>query len=227
MDASSLVGYDRTPRGPVKPAPREEPPLKLYHAQNTRSVRPRWLLEELGVPYELVHVALWSGEGETDEYLSIHPLGAVPALVDGDLRLHESGAICLYLADKYPEKGFAPPVGSHERALYYQWLLYAVGTLEGPVMDYYASFVQTPEADRVESDITSARIRFEEAAQVIEKHMQGREWLVGSSITAADIMTISIIAWARMMGLLAKFPNLEAYMKRGAARPANKKSRAD
>lgn len=201
--------------------------MKLYHLQNTRSVRPRWLLEELGVPYECVRVELWSGAGETPEYLAVHPLGAVPALEDGDLRLHESGAICAYLADKYPEKGFAPPLGTPERACYYQWLFYAVGTLEGPVMDYYAATVHTPEAERVPADVDGARRRFEEAAEVLERHMQGREWLLGAQFTAADVMTISIIAWARMMGLLAGFPALEAYMKRGAARPANKRARAD
>jgi glutathione S-transferase len=191
----------------------------------TRAVRPRWLLEELGVPYEVCRVDL--SASESPEYLAIHPLGAVPALEDGDLRLMESAAICMYLADKFPEKGLAPAVGTRERALYYQWVLYAMATLEPPTIDYYAARVLTPIDAQVEADVTSAQERFADAAAVLEKHMTGREWLLDSGFSAADVVMVSLLAWSHMMGLLAPYPNLTAYMKRGGARPANKRARAD
>ena len=86
--------------------------LKLYHSPQSRSMRPRWLLEEIGAPYELVRVDLGKQEHKTPQYLQIHPHGPVPALVDGDLTLIESAAICAYLADKFPARAaWRPRVG--------------------------------------------------------------------------------------------------------------------
>jgi len=201
--------------------------MKLYHLQNTRSVRPRWLLLELGVPHEIERVLLWEGAGEAPEYKKIHPMGAVPALVDGDVTIFESAAICLYLADKYPEKGLAPAIGTKDRAYYYQWMMFAMATLEGPIIDYYAATVQTPEESRNPAEAADAMARFRDAADVLEAHLQGRDWLLGAQFTAADVVTVSLVAWARLMGVLTDYPVLEAYMKRGAARPANKAARAD
>ena len=89
--------------------------MKLYYAPHTRASRPRWLLEELGVPYELVRVDVAHQENRQAPYLLINPLGHVPALVDGDMTIIESAAICMYLADKFPEKKMAPAVGSPPR----------------------------------------------------------------------------------------------------------------
>src|ERR1700733_14190179 len=84
-------------------------PMKLYFAPRTRASRPRWLLEELGVPYELVRLDLSTQENRAPEFLAVSPLGQLPALVDGDTTLLEPSAICLYLADRSPEKQLAPP----------------------------------------------------------------------------------------------------------------------
>jgi glutathione S-transferase len=83
--------------------------MKLYFAPRTRAVRPRWLLEELGVPYELVKLDPSKQENKTPAFLALHPFGEIPVLVDGDVTLFESAAICLYLADRFPEKNLAPP----------------------------------------------------------------------------------------------------------------------
>jgi len=92
--------------------------LTLYYSPQSRAIRPRWLLEEIGVPYELKRLNLQAGEQKKPGYLKINPNGTVPALVDGDLALFESAAICQYLADKFPEKRLAPPVGTPERGRY-------------------------------------------------------------------------------------------------------------
>src|SRR5688572_4301937 len=105
----------------------------LYYAKLTRSMRPHWLLEEIGAPYRLVHVDLAAGGHRAAEYLEINPSGTVPALVDGDMSMFESAAICMYLADKYPEGRLAPAVGSPARGPYYQWMLYAAVTVEPPL----------------------------------------------------------------------------------------------
>src|SRR5256885_9492904 len=106
--------------------------MKLYYAPQTRATRPRWMLEEIGVPYELVRLQLSKGEHKQPEYLKIHPHGAVPAYSDGEVTMFESAAICAYLADKFPDKRLAPPLGSPQRGLYYQWLVYARAHKEPP-----------------------------------------------------------------------------------------------
>src|SRR5690242_1811924 len=99
--------------------------LTLYHSGQSRSIRPRWLLEEIGTRYELVRLNLQNGDQKKPEYLKINPNGAVPALVDGEVRLFESAAICQYLADRFPEKRLAPAVGTPARGYCYQWIHYA------------------------------------------------------------------------------------------------------
>ncbi|MGR9073833.1 MAG: glutathione S-transferase family protein, partial [Gammaproteobacteria bacterium] len=101
--------------------------MKLYHCPHTRSVRPLWLLEELGADYEIETVDIFKGEGQKISYKAINPNGSVPTLDDGTI-IYEAGAICLYLADKYPEAGLAPAINSTERAKYYQWMFYVPGT---------------------------------------------------------------------------------------------------
>ena len=123
-------------------------PLKLYFAPRTRATRPRWLLEELGVPYELVELDMSKQEHKQLPYLRIHPLGRVPALADGDQVIFESAAICMYLADKFPEKKLAPAVGTPERGQYYQWMVYAGATLEPEVLTSAADRLVTVRSMR-------------------------------------------------------------------------------
>src|SRR6059058_4457227 len=110
----------------LAPAPR------LYYMPRTRSSRVLWLLEEIGAPYELAEVA--GAQRRSGEHLRRHPLGRVPVLELGDgTTMFESAAICLQLADLNPVAGLIPPTGSSERALVYQWVVFAVAELEGPL----------------------------------------------------------------------------------------------
>src|SRR5580765_1002689 len=118
--------------------------LTLYHSAQSRSVRPRWLLEEAGAPYALVRLSLQAGDHKKPEFLKINPNGAVPALVDGDVALFESAAICQYLADRFPEKRLAPPVGTPARGYYYQWIHFAMCTIEPPLVTIFLHTVMKP-----------------------------------------------------------------------------------
>src|SRR5262244_1201632 len=122
--------------------------MKLYHSAQSRSTRPRWLLEEIGAPYDLVRLDMSKQEQKAPAYLRINPHGTVPALVDGDLALMESAAICAYLADKFPAARMAPAVGTPERGRYYQWMFYAMATLEPPVLQIFVNTVMLPEPQR-------------------------------------------------------------------------------
>ncbi len=193
----------------------------------TRAGRPRWLLEELEVPYELVRVDFAAKQNETSEYAKVHPLGAVPALEDDGVAIFESGAICAYLADKFPEKGLAPAVGTPERGPYYQWMFYAMATLEPPVMEIYRQAVLLAAEERSEKALAAARESFADAAGVVERALAGKEFLLGDRFSAADIMIGSNLVWAKLLGQIDPYPTIQAYLKRLGVRPAGKRARAD
>src|SRR5687768_7126593 len=107
--------------------------MRLYHTPNTRSTRTLWLLEEIGAPYDLTTMAPDERRGE--EHRTRHPLGRVPVIEDDEGFVFESVAIALHLADLHPEAGLVPAPGTHERALVYQWLFFAVNEIEAPSSD--------------------------------------------------------------------------------------------
>ncbi len=194
--------------------------MKLYYAPQTRAGRPRWLLEEIGAPYEMVTLDMQKGEHKKPEHMKIHPHGAVPALVDGDLALFESAAICMYLADKFPDKRLAPAIGTPARGLYYQWMLYSMATLEPPVLAVFLNTVMLPEAERSPAVVEKARATFADVARVLSNALTGRTFMLGDQFSAADVMIGSTLAWAGFMGLLSDQPVLQAYVKRLSERPA-------
>ena len=195
--------------------------LTLYHSTQSRSVRPRWLLEEIGAPYELVRLNLAAGETRRPEYLRINPNGTVPALVDGNLTLFESAAICQYLADRFPEKRLAPSVGTPARGLYYQWNHYAMASLEPPIVTIFQHTIRRPEAERNPTLVAEARAQLAPVLDVIERALAGREFILGNDFTAADVMVGSTLGWARIFGMMDDArPNIAAYVTRLTARPA-------
>lgn len=199
--------------------------LTLYYTPMTRAGRPRWLLEELGVAHELVTVDLAAGMQKNPAYLAIHPLGVVPALTDENGPLFESGALCLYLADRYAEKGLAPAVDSPERGRYYQWCLFAIASLEPPVVQCYLHTVRLPENERSAQQAAEGKEQLRRCLSVLEAALQGKEYLLGATFTTADVLVGSVVNWVRAMGLLQDCPTLEAYAARLSARPAYSRSR--
>jgi glutathione S-transferase len=198
--------------------------MKLYYCPQTRAGRPRWLLEEIGEPHELVRIDLSKGEHKKPDYMKIHPHGAVPALIDGDLALFESAAICMHLADKYPQKRLAPEVGTPARGLYYQWMLYSMATLEPPVLAVFLNTIMLPEAERSAAAVEKGKTQFADVARVLSNALAGRTFLLGEQFSAADVMIGSTLGWAGMMGLLNDHPTLQAYVKRLTERPAFKRA---
>lgn len=201
--------------------------MKLYHSPRSRSVRPRWLLEEIGAPYELIRVDLAKGEQKTPAYLKLHPHGAVPVFVDGDLTLFESAAICAYLADKFPEKRLAPPIGTATRGLYYQWMHYAMATLEPPLLQVFLHTSMLPEAERSAKAAEEGRTKFADVARVLSQALTGKSFLVGDTFSAADVMIGSMLGWARTLRLLTEQPVLDASVKSLVERPAFKRAQTD
>jgi len=201
--------------------------MKLYFAPRTSAVRPRWLLEELGVPYELVRLDLDRQENHTPEYLAVQPMGEVPALVDGNVTLSETLAICLYLADRFPEKRLAPPMGSAERGPYYQWMVFAERSLEREVMAFYWHELASEEkkaSAHAKEELAKHRARLTAVLDVIDKGLGDREFLVGGTFTAADVSMASILHLANRLELLGGHPRVLEYVKRHSQRPAVRKA---
>jgi glutathione S-transferase len=194
------------------------PGIRLFHVPGTRSTRVLWLLEELGEPYELE--LMRPEERKSPEHLERHPLGRVPAIEEDGGYVFESAAICLHVADLHPEAGLIPPVGSHERALVYQWVLFAMTELETNLIESRSSTESDPER------ASSAAARFLEAAGVVEKALEGREYLVGDRFTVADLTVSGVLAFARRLEVLKDSPALDAYLARIAARPARARALA-
>jgi len=194
-----------------------EPP-RLYYMPRTRSSRVLWLLEEIGERYELTEIA--ADQRRSAEHLRRHPLGRVPALELGDgTTMFESAAIGLKRAHQYPTARLIPPLGSSGRALVYQWVMFAVAELEGPLFRWIRALAEgTTES--------LARDRFTQAAAALESALSGGDWLLDPQFTVADVMCASVLQGADSRQMLRPWPGLEAYVRRSESRPAYAKAAA-
>ncbi|MGO9835649.1 MAG: glutathione S-transferase family protein [Polyangiaceae bacterium] len=192
--------------------------MKLYGFPPTRSIRAFWTLRELDVDFEFVNIDLTKGEHRGPEFLALNPAGKLPVLIDGDFILTESVAIVLYLAEKYPEKGL-PPSGLRARAEVHRWLLFTATELEQPLWRIARHTSLYPPERRLAAEIPIARQDFLDMAAVVEKHMDGRQFLVGDNVTVADLVAAYTLDWANEVKLLDNLPHLRRYMDRMYARP--------
>ncbi len=193
-------------------------PPRLYYMPRTRSSRVLWLLEEIGEPYQLTEIA--GAERRSAEHLRRHPLGRVPALELGDrTTMFESAAICLQLADLHPAAELIPPLGSSDRALVYQWVVFAVAELEAPLFRWI-------HALGAGSTEPQARDRFTHAAAAMQSALDARDWLLDTHFTVADVMCASVLQGAHAREMLRPWPDLEAYVQRSESRPAYAKAAA-
>ena len=205
--------------------------MKLYYIPTTRAVRPRWLLEELGINYDLIRVSMEMSR--SSEYTQLHPHGKVPVLVDDRVTIFESAAICAYLADKYLEKGFAPPIESPARAFYYQWLFYASATLEKPVEEYLFHVLPNlpekllPQHKETRVSPDEVKIWFFKVCQPLNELLENNYFLVENRFTAADIVTGGVLLWALKLGMLKEASPVKDYITRLMKRPAFQKADED
>ncbi len=192
--------------------------MKLYEFAPTRSIRVRWTLQEMGIPFESEQVRLTAGEHRTPQFLQLNPAGKVPVLVDGETVLNESVAIVLYLAEKFPDKGFFP-TDVRERGDAYRWLLFTATDLEQPLWRIARNQAVYPEQQRVSADIPNARREAQEAASIIDAHLAGRTFMVGERVSVVDFVTAYTLDWAANAGCLERCSHADAYLTRMYARP--------
>ncbi|WP_303720206.1 glutathione S-transferase family protein [Malonomonas rubra] len=192
----------------------------LYGMPMTRATRVVWALEEIGAEYRYHLVNLMKGEGQAPDFLRLNPFGKVPVLVDGDLVLSESAAICTYLGDQYPETELVPPVGTAERARYDQWCYFVLTELEQPLWTIHKHRFVFPEEKKVSQILPVAAWEFQRALAVLDKGLGEQEYLVNNSFTMADILAAHTLRWARAAKQAIESQALQKYEKRVCGRTA-------
>jgi glutathione S-transferase len=193
--------------------------VRLYHVPNTRSNRVLWLLEEIGAPYDLTLMTADERRGE--EHVTRHPLGRVPVIEDEDGFVFESLAILLHIADLHPEAGLIPPVGSHDRALVYQWSAFGMTELEPAVIEVFVAR-RAEDQERIDKGVES----FREAAAVVEDALDDGDYLVGGEFSVADLVCGAVLLFGRRAELTDGLPRIADYLARLEARPARERANA-
>jgi glutathione S-transferase len=188
--------------------------IRVFHREHAgRPLRVVWTLEELGRPYDIEVMTYEEGRGA--EHVARHPLARVPVIEDDDGVVFESAAICIHLADMHPDVGLMPPLGTHDRALAYQWSIFAPAELEPPLIE--AAIFATAQPERAEK----ARNRFAAAAEAVGKSLGGDAYLVGGRFTVADVLISSALAFTSRAGFPEVLgPTLTDYVARLQERPA-------
>lgn len=198
--------------------------MKLYYAQNTRAVRIAWLLEELGLDYEIEKFNLGDKAMREPDYLKVHPMGRVPALENKGVTIFESGAIVQYVLALFGEGRLQPEVGTQEFANYLQWLHYCEGMIMPPINTIVVETILLPPERRTEVNVKRATKLLNQMLTAVNAHLDGRDYLAGD-FSAADIMTgHSIIMSGRLGADFSDKPNLQPYADRLMARPALQKA---
>lgn len=201
--------------------------ITLYHSPRTRSVRVLWLLEELGLPYEVKPIAFTQESLKGPEYVKVHPLGRIPSITDGDMTMFESGAIVEYLVERYGNGRLAPQVGTAQRGPYLQWIHFAEATCLPPLSDLAQHTMFKPEAERIPAIVPDAHARIATWLAALESSLAGKQYLVGSEFSAADVMMgygLLLVKWFGQLG--EQYPNVTGYLARLEERPGLQKALA-
>ncbi len=197
--------------------------IKLYYAPRTRSVRIVWLLEELGLPYTLERVEFQPPA--RDFFVQKTPLGKLPTIEDGDVVMAESGAIVEYILERYGNGRLAPAIGSPLRPLFLQWLHFAESTAFPPLGIVVWLTLYRSDAAEHSTLIADARTRAATGFEQLERELSDKQYLLGDTFSAADIMMGFTLIAGRMLGVIDdRYPATNAYLERLQARPALQKT---
>lgn len=194
------------------------PALTLYHNPKSRSAGARVLLEALGVPYAVKFIDLAAGQNRTPEFLALNPLGKLPTLVHGDAVVTEQVAITIYLADRFPAAKLAPAFDDPQRGPYLRWLAFYAACFEPALMDH--AFKREPLEPG-----TSPFRDYDTVIETLETRLSRGDYLLGDTLTAADLLWGTALRWTTEFGIVPKLPAFTAYMERVGAHPAVRRAR--
>ena len=188
--------------------------MRVIHRERAgRPLRIIWTLEEVGEPYELTVMS--RDDDQAAEHRNRHPLGRVPVLEDDEGFLFESAALCLHVGDLHPDAGLIAPLGTHARALIYQWSCFAPAELEPPLFETWTQAKLDPPRS------AAARERFDTAADAVARALDGTDYLVGGRFSIADIMVGTSLLFTTRAGFAEELPTrLKDYVALLGERPA-------
>lgn len=199
--------------------------MKLYGYRNGRTLRALWALEEVGAPYDYVEVNVMRGQGREPWFLKINPGGKVPVLDDDGAVITESAAICMHLAEKYPESKLLPPAGTVDRSTCYKWISFILTELDAPLWTIAKHRFGLPKERRVPAVIETAEWEFGVAAKVLAAGIGARPYLVGNMLTVADILAGHTLLWAKSARLPLAIEKLDEYLRTITWREAFQRAR--
>jgi glutathione S-transferase len=175
--------------------------IQLHYYPGNASFTPHVLLHEIGVPFELKLVQRMQGAHRQPEYLKLNPNGQIPVLVDGDLVLYETAAICMHLADTHPGAAMAPPLGTYERAHFYKWMAWLTNTLQAMLMHYFYPERLVNDGDTAAAQQVKAHAQAKVVCMLalLDGHLasHGGPWLLGEHYSAVDPYAFMLCRWTR------------------------------
>lgn len=196
--------------------------LKVHFAPNSRAGRIIWLLEELKLPYEVNNMAFHPKDLKSDQHRARHPLGRVPVLDDGEVRIFESGAIVEYILERHKNGGLKPGVDSQEFPAYLQWFHYCEGMVMPPINTIIVQTVLLPPDRKDETALGQAQRLLTKALAPIDVALESQDYLIGH-FSAADIMLGHSCYMSNKLGCInEEMSMLKGYVDRISQRPAFK-----
>jgi glutathione S-transferase len=193
--------------------------LTLYTNPMSRGRIARWMMEELGEPYETV-ILDYGTTMKSPDYLAINPMGKVPALKHRDTVVTEAAAICAYVADAFPEKNLAPPHGDPRRGPYYRWMFFAAGPVEACVTGKALNLLAPEEKKQMAGYGT-----FDETMNALEQAVSASPYICGDQFTGADVYVGSQLGWGMMFKTIDPRPAFASYVGRLHSRPAARRAK--
>jgi len=182
---------------------------------------PHFILEELNVGFELILVDRKSNEQKSLDYLMLNPAGRIPTLVDNGVSIFESPAICIHLAEAYPDAKLIPQLGDENRALFFQWMMYLTNTLQAELMVYFYPQKHTTDTAMIENIVEAQEKRITEMFKLLDSQLEGRNFLVGETISACDYFLFMLAIWAdEFKKPPLSFNNLSKYLCKLSQREA-------
>ena len=192
--------------------------ITLFHAPKTRAFTALWLLEELGLDYTLEPVDLQAGEHRTAEFKARNPMGKVQTVSVGDVHVAETGAIAIYLADRFSPGDLAPAIDDPARADFLRWCFFAAAILEPAYGEKIFKW-----------DVPSSSVAwgsFDRMIETVSGGIEANPWLTGDRFTVADVVVASGLRFGMMFGILEKTGPIDDYVARATARPAFERAAA-
>lgn len=188
---------------------------QLYYYPNNASLAPHFLLHHMGLEYELILVDTKLNAHKSADYLKINPAGRIPTLVDAGRPIFESSAICIHLCEKHPEHQLIPSIGTHDRAVFFQWLTYLNNTLQTELLVRYYPHRHTNDEKTIPNVVAAQDDLIANTLEIIDKQLFDKSYLLGDTITACDYFLFMLTEWCLPIERSPlTFTNLGAYLKR-------------